>query len=89
MTSTFVARTRGPSCCLPLVKQGRLIAVLYLENNLAANVLLRRELRCYMYSSRRQRFRSKIAVCIVSSRNAKRRSGVLWTPILSGVDLES
>ena len=35
----YIRRTQARSIlCLPLVKQGRLIAVLYLENNLAANV---------------------------------------------------
>ena len=35
----YIRRTHARSIlCLPLVKQGRLIAVLYLENNLAANV---------------------------------------------------
>ena len=35
----YVRRTRARSIlCLPLVKQGRLVAVLYLENNLAPNV---------------------------------------------------
>jgi PAS domain S-box-containing protein len=35
----YIRRARARSIlCLPLVKQGRLIAVLYLENNLAANV---------------------------------------------------
>ena len=35
----YICRSHARSIlCLPLVKQGRLIAVLYLENNLAANV---------------------------------------------------
>jgi PAS domain S-box-containing protein len=35
----YIRRTHARSIlCLPLIKQGRLIAVLYLENNLAANV---------------------------------------------------
>ena len=35
----YIRRTHARSIlCVPLVKQGRLIAVLYLENNLAANV---------------------------------------------------
>jgi PAS domain S-box-containing protein len=35
----YIGRTRARSIlCVPLIKQGRLIAVLYLENNLAANV---------------------------------------------------
>jgi PAS domain S-box-containing protein len=35
----YILRTHARSIlCLPLIKQGRLIAVLYLENNLAANV---------------------------------------------------
>jgi PAS domain S-box-containing protein len=35
----YIRRTRARSIlCIPLVKQGRLIALLYLENNLAANV---------------------------------------------------
>jgi PAS domain S-box-containing protein len=35
----YIHRTHARSIlCLPLIKQGRLIAVLYLENNLAANV---------------------------------------------------
>ena len=38
-TDEYVRRTHARSIlCLPLVKQGRLIAVLYLENNLAPNV---------------------------------------------------
>jgi PAS domain S-box-containing protein len=35
----YIGRTHARSIlCVPLIKQGRLIAVLYLENNLAANV---------------------------------------------------
>jgi GAF domain-containing protein len=38
-TDAYISRTRARSIlCLPLVKQGRLIAVLYLENHLASNV---------------------------------------------------
>jgi PAS domain S-box-containing protein len=39
LNDEYIRRVRARSIlCLPLVKQGRLIAVLYLENNLAANV---------------------------------------------------
>jgi PAS domain S-box-containing protein len=39
LNDEYIRRTRARSIlCVPLVKQGRLIAVLYLENNLAANV---------------------------------------------------
>ena len=38
-TDTYICRTRARSIlCLPLVKQGRLIALLYLENHLAPGV---------------------------------------------------
>jgi PAS domain S-box-containing protein len=44
-TDEYVRRTHARSIlCLPLVKQGGLIAVLYLENNLAANVFTPRRI---------------------------------------------
>jgi PAS domain S-box-containing protein len=44
-TDEYIGRMRVRSIlCLPLVKQGRLIAVLYLQNNLAANVFTARRI---------------------------------------------
>ena len=37
-TSTFVNAGRSPVLCLPLVKHGALVALLYLENKLASSV---------------------------------------------------
>ena len=64
-TYTSAGRARS-ILCLPLIKQGRLVAVLYLENHLRPLCLRPRGLRCCRCSRRRRRCRWRTAACIVT-----------------------
>src|SRR2546422_10797356 len=69
--------------CLPLVKQGRLVALLYLENSLAFNVFTPARTAVLKVLARRRRWRSRTAVSTASSRSANRRSAAWSTPTSS------
>jgi GAF domain-containing protein len=70
--------------CLPLVKQSKLIGVLYLENNLASHVFTPTRISVLELLASKRQSRWRTPACITISMNVKPGSGAWSSRISSG-----
>ena len=73
----YVAEHRARSIlCLPLITQGKLVGILYLENNLTPHVFTADRVTVLKVLASQAESRSRFRVSTATFRNAKQRFGV-------------